>query len=130
MSIRTIAPAFACLLLLATPASAAEPAPSSSWSSYLTPIVIGGALGALAMPYVYPVVAPTVGSALVTTGGAVQTAAPTVGLAVLDTASAAGAYAAGATSSASGYVLSQTMATQAAIGGAVGAVIGWLYAPR
>jgi hypothetical protein len=141
MSVRMLAPVCAGLLFLANPVSATEvatqlrpvevaPPVSSSWTSYLTPIVIGGALGAVALPYAYPMVAPTVGNALVTTGGAIQTAAPAVGVAVLDTAALAGTYAAGATSSASGYVAAQTVTAQALIGAGVGAFIGWFIAPR
>ncbi len=126
MSVRTFVSAIALLPLLASPVSAAET--TSSWSGYLLPIVVGGALGAVALPYVYPAVAPTVGGALTTTGGVLQTAAPTVGAAALDAASAAGSYAAGATSSANSYLMAQTVQTQTIIGAAAGAVIGWFFA--
>jgi hypothetical protein len=132
MSIRQSALVIALTSLLAFPVSAAEPAasPSSSWSGYVVPIVVGGALGAVALPYMYPVVAPTVGGALTTTGGAIQAAAPAVGAAALDTAAAAGSYAAGATSSASSYLMAQTAQTQTMIGAGVGALVGWFMAPR
>lgn len=114
------------LLSSLPPAAAAEPAPS--WTRYIVPVVVGGALGAVALPYAYPAVAAPVGSALTTTGGAIQAAAPAVGTAAMSAASTAGSYAAGATSAASTYVLTQTAETQMAIGAGVGALIGYFYA--
>ncbi|WP_448190858.1 hypothetical protein [Azospirillum sp. sgz301742] len=127
MSIRLSASAVVLVSLLAAPVSAAEPA-ASSWSGTLASIAIGGVLGAVALPYLYPAVAPTVGSALTTTGGALYAVAPTVGTAALETTAAAGSYAAGATQSASTYVAAQTLEAQTAIGAAMGALIGWFVA--
>lgn len=128
MSIRLSASAIVLVSLLALPVRAAEP--TSSWSGYLAPIIVGAALGAVALPYVYPTVAPTVGSALTTTGGALHAAAPAVGAAALDTAAAAGSFAAGATQSASTYLMAQTAQAQTIIGAAMGAMVGWFVAPR
>lgn len=130
MSIRLSAFAVALVSVLAAPVSAAEPAPPSSWSSYLTPIVVGGVVGAVALPYLYPAVAPTVGGALMTTGNAIQTGAPAIGAAALDTAGAVGSYAAGAAQSANSYVMAQTVRAQTIIGAGVGALLGWCAAPH
>jgi len=98
------------------------PAAARPWSGYIVPVIVGGALGALAMPYAYPVVAPTVGGALTATGGAIHAAAPAVGAAALDTAAVAGGYAAGTTASASSWLMAQTVQTQMALGAALGAM--------
>lgn len=127
MSVRLLSASAVVLVSLlsslpaATPAAAAE---GRSWSGYIIPVVVGGAVGAVALPYAYPAVAAPLGSALTATGGALQTAAPAVGNAALNTAAAAGAYAAGATSAASGYVLTQTVQAQMAIGAGLGALLG------
>ncbi|WP_431854547.1 hypothetical protein [Azospirillum sp.] len=109
-------------------AAAAEPGVAPSWTRYFFPVVVGGALGAVAMPYAYPVVAAPLGGALTATGGALYATAPTVGAAALEGAAAAGTYAAGATSAASSYVLTQTVQTQMAIGAGLGALVGYLWA--
>ena len=109
-------------------AAGAEPGAAPSWTRYFFPVVIGGAVGAVALPYAYPVVAAPLGSALTATGGAIQAGAPAVGAAALNAASAAGSYAAGATSAASTYVLTQTVQTQMAIGAGLGALAGYLWA--
>lgn len=127
MTFRQIAPAVAVAAMLAAPAYAAEPG-SSSWSGYAGPVITGAVIGAVAVPYLFPAVAPSVGGALVTTGNAVYTAVPAVGTAALDTVAAAGGLAAGATEQAGTYVISQTTTAQAVIGAAVGGVVGWLYA--
>ncbi len=123
MSIRQFAPALAVLTLLASPVSAAEGgAPSSSWAGTITTVVVGGAIGAVALPYVLPAAAPAIGGAFTSAGAAIQGAAPAVGALVLDSAVAAGTFVSSVSSSATSYVLAQPVANQAAIGGAVGAV--------
>lgn len=124
MSIRQLAPALAVLTLLASPVSAAEGgAPSSSsWMGTIATVVVGGAIGAVALPYVLPAAAPAVGGAFTSAGAAIQGAAPTVGTLVLDSAVAAGTFVSSVSSSATSYVLAQPVANQAAIGGAIGAV--------
>ncbi len=123
MSIRQFAPALAVLTLLASPVSAAEGgAPSSSWAGTITTVVVGGAIGAVALPYVLPTAAPAIGGAFTSAGAAIQGAAPAVGALVLDSAVAAGTFVSSVSSSATNYVLAQPVANQAAIGGAIGAV--------
>ncbi len=85
-------------------------------------VVVGGAIGAVALPYVLPAAAPAVGGAFTSAGAAIQGAAPAVGTLVLDSAVAAGTFVSNVSSSATSYVLAQPVANQAAIGGAVGAV--------
>lgn len=125
MSVRLSASAVVLVSLLSSvsiPAAAQEPAAARPWSGYIVPVVVGGAIGALAMPYAYPVVAPTVGGALTATGGAIHAAVPAVGAAALDTAAAAGSYAAGTTASASSWLMAQTVQTQMVVGAALGAL--------
>ncbi|MFD1628088.1 hypothetical protein [Azospirillum griseum] len=122
MSIRQLAPALVALSLLATPAVAAEGGASSSWAGTITTVVVGGAIGAVALPYALPVVAPVVGNAVTTAGAAVTATAPAVGALILDSAVAAGTFVSSVSSTATTYVLSQPVANQAAIGGAAGAV--------
>lgn len=124
MSIRQLAPTLAVLTLLASPVSAAEGgAPSSSsWTGTIATVVVGGAIGAVALPYVLPAAAPAVGGAFTSAGAAIQGAAPAVGALVLDSAVAAGTFVSSVSSSATNYVLAQPVANQAAIGGAIGAV--------